>query len=292
LGSWGPSLYSGDFAADLRRTVAVVARLPFDGEQLVDLIVDVERSAATDQNDADHTVFWLVVADQLTRHGIRSSRARDIALAIIDSGRDLDAMARLGMSERDRIKRARNLAELREQLVAAGEPKARRVLQRPQPYLFEPGEVFIFPTSRGRCINPYFRDKSLIPGGWAQDGWGTAVVVERGRAFDFLAWYRPLVALSVEREKPHLDTIRARRNWRLDRPGTATRVHVDRMEIERAGVLNLDSAKFQSRFTARPSGLADAVNDISIANRLRIAETQSAVRRPDLRVNSLSELLT
>jgi hypothetical protein len=296
VGSWGTSLYSGDFAADLRRTVAVVARLPFDPEQLVDLVIDTERAAATNAEDEDHTVFWLVVADQFAKHGVHSARARDAALTIIDSGRDLETMARLGMSERDRGKRAKNLADLRARLVGAAETKRRNVLQRPQPYLWEAGEVLVYPTSRGRCVNPYFRDKSLITGGWTQDGWGTAVVAERGRAFDYLTWYRPLVATSVEAERPCLDRILARQHWRLDRPGTVSRLHIDRMEIGRAGVVSVDPAKLHERFPGLPTGRSDAVNDISIANRLHIREprpsdTADSRRRSDPTVDSLAELL-
>jgi hypothetical protein len=290
VGSWGSSLYSGDFAADLRRTVAVVARLPFDAEKLIDLLVDVERASATNADDADHTVFWLVVADQLARRGVHSSRAREAALEIIDSGRDLELMARLGMPDRDRRRRSQNLAELRARLLSPAEVKRGRMLQRPQPFLWEPGEVLAFPTSRGECINPYFRNKSLITGGWSQDGWGAAIVVERGRAFDFLTWYRPLVASSVEQEKPVIDTIVARRHWRLDRPGTASRLHIARMEIEGIGRLNVDLTKLHARFAKLPTGVADAVNDVSIANRLRVGVTRPQ-RRQDPTIESVSELL-
>ena len=295
MGSWGTSLYSGDFAADLRRTVAVVARLPFDGERLLDLIIEVEQAATTDPADEDHTIFWLVVADQLTRRGIRSARAVDTALAIIDSGRDLEMMARLGMSERDRGKRARTLAELRARLLSPpSEAKPRSVLRRPQPYLFEAGEVFVFPTAHGKCVNPYFSDRSRIPGGWTQDGWGAGVIVERGRAFDFLTWYRPLITTRVEQVKPDLDTILSHQQWRIDWPGTVTRLHIERMGIERAGVLDVDQAKLHARFPKLPSGRSTAVNDISIANRLRVAEVRPGLtpqRQLDNILESLSDLL-
>jgi hypothetical protein len=293
VGSWGPSLYSGDFAADLRRTVAVVARLPFDAERLVDLIADAEPNAATSPSDEDHTVFWLVVADQLARRGVQSARARDTALRIIDSGRDLDAMERLGMSERERAKRARSLAELRARLISPPNHPKRDLLKKPQPYLFEAGDVVVYPTSSGKCINPYFREKTRIPGGWMHDGWAAAVIVERGRAFDFLAWYRPLVAASIQREKPRLDGIIARQGWRLDRPGTVTRLHVQRMEIERLGSLSVDSEKLHTRFPGLPTGRSEAVHDISIANRLHVPNPSVAAmrRRPEPTVDLLAELL-
>jgi len=295
VGSWGTSLYSGDFAADLRRTVAVVARLPFDGERLLDLIIEAEHAAATNSDDEDHTIFWLVVADQLTRRGIHSARAVDAALAIIDSGRDLEMMARLGMSERDRGRRAVALGDLRDRLVAPpSEAKPRSVLRRPQAYLFEVGEVLVFPTARGKCLNPYFSDTSRIPGGWQQDGWGAAVIVEHGRAFDFLTWYRPIVTTSIERAKPDLETIVSHRLWRIDWPGTVSRLHIKRMGIERAGVVTVDQAKLHARFPKLPSGRSTAVNDVSIANRLRVAEVLPDVtpqRQLDTIVDSLSDLL-
>jgi hypothetical protein len=43
------------------------------------------------------------------------------------------------------------------------------------------GDAIVFPTARGHCINPYFRSKEAIVGGWRQDGWGAAVIVECGR---------------------------------------------------------------------------------------------------------------
>jgi hypothetical protein len=89
MGAWGTGLYSGDFAADLRSAVAAVARLPFDGERLVEFLCETEPGAAREPNDPDHTVFWLVVVDQFAKRAIASATARDTALAIIDGGRDL-----------------------------------------------------------------------------------------------------------------------------------------------------------------------------------------------------------
>jgi hypothetical protein len=46
MGVWGPGLYSGDFAADLRQAIRAVVRLPFEAEKLVDILVSMEPSAA------------------------------------------------------------------------------------------------------------------------------------------------------------------------------------------------------------------------------------------------------
>jgi len=45
MGAWGTSLYSNDFAADLRSLISAVARLPYDGDRLAEIICSTERSA-------------------------------------------------------------------------------------------------------------------------------------------------------------------------------------------------------------------------------------------------------
>lgn len=84
VGTWGPGLYSDDFAADLRTMVGTVSRLPLSGDEIVALLQDPEPGSAA-PDDEDYTTFWLVVADQLHRRGIGST-AYERALAIIDDG--------------------------------------------------------------------------------------------------------------------------------------------------------------------------------------------------------------
>src|SRR5439155_815925 len=76
MGAWGIGLYSGDFARDLKATISAVCRLPLDEEALVDAICQSESSAARDPADADHTTFWLVLADQFEKRLIFSRRVR------------------------------------------------------------------------------------------------------------------------------------------------------------------------------------------------------------------------
>ncbi len=293
MGVWGAGLYAGDFAADLRGAVAAVARLPFDGDRLVELLRQAEPGAADDARDPDHTRFWLVVADQLSRRGIVSARARDTALSIIDDGRDLTTMAALGLEPAGLRARGKMLAELRKRLTETPAPaKSRNVLKRPQPLLFNVGEVIVFPTSRGACINPYFPSKEKITGGWRQDGWGAAVVVEIGRVFDFLAWYRPLRAPMAMSAKPDLGALAEWTNWTLQRPGTASRLHIQRMEIERIGVLSLDPVKLSILLPNEPSGRSAAISDISIANTLNLPVdgVQNSVFQPNRRTVTVKRL--
>src|ERR1700746_1685999 len=97
MGAWGIGLYSGDFALDLRAVVAAVSRLPLDGEALVNAVCETEKSVAENPTDEDHAIFWLVLADQFEKRGIFSARARGMALAIIDGGKDAAMMQKLGM---------------------------------------------------------------------------------------------------------------------------------------------------------------------------------------------------
>ena len=266
MGTWGTGLYAGDFAADLRGAISAVARLPFEPDRLVDILCDYEPGAARESADPDHPTFWLVLADQFAKRGIVSPRVRDTTLSLIDSGADLAMMASRGMAPAGLRVRGRVLAELRERLIAPTSAKPRTVLKAPQPFLLEVGDVIVFPTSRGDVINPYFKSREAIPN-WRHDGWGAFVVAERGRAFDFFAWYRPLVSWATT-AKPDFAALITRQNWVLKRAGTLRRLHIQRMAFEAVGNLAIDAAKFHTLFPGRPSGVSDAVGDLSIANRL------------------------
>src|SRR5438067_294772 len=126
MGAWGTGLYSGDFAMGLRGTIRAVARLPFPADRLIEVLCDTEAEAARNPNDSDHTVFWLVLADQFWKRGIECPRARDAALSIIDEGRDREAMAALGMPAPDLRRRGGCSPNC-----AAGWPALRR--QSPEP---------------------------------------------------------------------------------------------------------------------------------------------------------------
>lgn len=281
-------MYSGDFAMDLRSTIRAVARLPFEPDQLTQILCDAESSAALNSEDEDHTTFWLVVADQFARRGIASARARETALRIIDSGQDLEMQARLGQTATGLEKRRRILADVRDRVSGApSQPKPRPTLRKPQPFLMEVGDALIYPTCGGACWNPYTSRPDQLKiygphGGepWRQDGWGAMVIVERGRAFGFFTWYRPLVIRIGTTQKPDLETVRGG-DWHLEQPGTCSPTHLRRMRIEKVGSFPIDVAKVQQLFPGLRPGTSAAAGDISIANRMKIwPEPQ---RRPMLK---------
>lgn len=188
MGVFGTSLYSGDFAMDLRSTVAAVLRLPFEPDKLVDILRGTEPSAADNPSNEDHTTFWLVVADQFAKRAIACDRVRRKALAIVDGGEDIVMLEKLGMKTGDLRKRRRMLDELRTRIVtAATKSKPRAVLQKPQPLLMEIGDVLVYPTCEGENINPYYRSKEENvhstkkgPVPWKQDSWGAMVILDCG----------------------------------------------------------------------------------------------------------------
>ena len=273
MGVFGTGLYSGDFAMDLRSAVSAASRLPYDGERLIEILRQLEPGAADNPKDEDHTTFWLVVADQFAKRGIDGRVARERALDIIDRDIDVEMLKRLGMVERDLRKRKAVLQELRGRLVAPLVEKARVTLKKPQPHLLEVGDVLVYPTAKGDNINPYYSKRAwekLQASGrpWVQDGWGAMTILDRGRAFDFLTWYRPLVMVDSVAERPDLGALRDERLWRLDIPGTCPAAHFEKMKLEKVGSVELAREKIARIFGDLRPGTSAAISDISIANRM------------------------
>jgi hypothetical protein len=288
MGVFGKGLYSGDFALDLRSAVAAVLRLPFDPDKLVDILSGTEPLAANNPNDEDHTTFWLVVADQFAKRGVACDRVRTKALAIIDTGADIAMIEKLGMKPAELRQRRRILDELRTRITTAPPTsKPRAVLRKPQPLLMNTGDVLVYPTCSGKNINPYFRSKEddthytrdgLRP--WQQDGWGAIVVLDCGRAFDFLSWYRPATLGEQRAERPTLDSLRGDMLWTVELHGTCSPSHFKKMELEKIGVLPVDREKANDVYPRFGTGISAAVQNISIANRMKAALPGKAIANP------------
>src|ERR1700693_3499271 len=101
MGTWCPSFFSVYTAAALRTMIGAVLKLPFDDERVVNVLCEREPCGANDPADEDHTVFWLVLADQFAKRGVSSARVREKAVSIIDSGSDLAMAQQLGMKGAD-----------------------------------------------------------------------------------------------------------------------------------------------------------------------------------------------
>lgn len=272
MGNWGVGLYSGDFAQDLRSSARAVSRLPFAPSKLLELLCQTELKAANDPSDPDHTVFWLVAADQFAKRGIDCSAVRERALSIIQEGSDLATMAALGMDEKSLAKRRAMLEELRLRLAAPVlTAKRATIFKTPQKLLFEIGDVLAYPLCKEDPINPYcIGPKWAARSRWVQDGWGAFAVAERGHVFDFLAWYRPLRITAPLSYEPSLNDLLELRGWLLANPGTLSARHYSAMRIEPVGRIAIDSAKLDYIFPKRMSPRSCAVSDISLANSLHV----------------------
>src|SRR5262249_33617294 len=150
--------------------------------------------------------FWLVLADQFAKRGVAHAPTREKAIAIIDRGDDLEMMEKRGMKLADLRKRGAKLAELRARLAAAPRvSKPRTAIKARDPYRLEVGVLYACRVKGSNCLNTYLAQWNLkhnTP--WIPDGWRQFVVLERGRAFDYLAWYQPLVCKKPVPEKPRL----------------------------------------------------------------------------------------
>jgi len=281
MGVWGSGLYSGDFGADLRAAVTAVARLPFEGDHLLEILMGIEPDAATNPKDEDHTTFWLVVADQFAKRGVVCDQVRRTALKIIDDGQDVEMLRSLGMESTLLKKRQSVLSEVRARITKVSDVKARVVLKKPQPFLMTAGDVFVYPTSQGHCINSYYPSKERMPD-WKQDGWSAAIIVEVGRVFDFLVWYRPLIVPGAVSQKPELAWLSSVSPWVLRRPGPLSAVHFKRMELEKIGSVSVDISKVERLFPNRRSGIYQVVNDISLVNELSTTPYSSLKEYPKL----------
>jgi hypothetical protein len=275
MGAWGTGLYSSDMAADMRATVKSVLRLPLDEDRIVDILRDSEPQAANDADNEDYTTFWLVLADQFEKRGIAHAATREKAINIIDRGEDLMMMEKLGMKLADLHKRSAKLAELRARLTAAPRvSKPRATIKAPEPYILEVGVLYACPVNGSSCINPYLSKKDFERFPWMPDGWRQFVILDRGRAFDYLAWYQPLVCKKPVQQKPRLMEAGADLWWQLDAPKTCSPRHFERMAIEAIGPLPIDMEKTRARFAkTRPGivflgwgGRSAAINDVSIAD--------------------------
>jgi len=275
MGAWGAGLYSSDMAADMRATVKSVLRLPFDEDRIVDIMREDERKTADDPNDEDHTTFWLVLADQFEKRGVAHAPTREKAIAIIERGDDLAMMESRGMKLADLRKRGAKLAELRARLAAASrESKVRATIKAPEPYVLDVGVLYACPVRGCNCINPYFSKAHYAANPWIPDGWRQFVILDRGRLFDYLAWYQPLVCKKPVAQKPRLADAGDDLWWELDTPKTCPQRYSERLGIETIGRLPIDMEKAHNRFPrSRPGivflgwgGRGAAINDITLGD--------------------------
>jgi len=204
----------------------------------------------------------------------------DRALAIIDGGKDAPMMQSLGMKPADLRKRAARLSEVRARIAAQPTTSTpRKTMAQPGPYAFDLFGVYSFPVKDGRSINPYMSRKHFDRVTWIADGICLMLVIDRGRAFGFLPWYHAVLADSVFASPPDPTTLASTLRWHAPPiTGTCNLTHFKKMELEKLGVFPLDPVRVDHFFPRRAPGTTYAVQDISIANRMRVRRA-TEVRR-------------
>ncbi len=284
MGTWGAGLYANDFARDFKPAISAVARLPVEVEELVEILQEHYPEASQTEDHEEYTTFWLVLADQFHKRGITSQDVVKKALHIIDSGMDLEHPCHQEFSKSNLKQREKKLAELRTRLAQPSETKARKTLAKPQPLLMQSGEVLIFPRNPQKgCFNPYFNKPER-----EQVGWGACCILKSHHVFGYLACYHPLVLAADwdADEAPSFDHLQTESPWELRRPGTCSKTHYKRMQLQSVGIIDISPKQLKAMEKSMRDGRYQAVNDISISNSL-----SRHTGKPDAILSSLKELM-
>jgi hypothetical protein len=248
MGSWGIGLYQDDSAADLRSMIAILAKLPADGDRILQIILDTWKEPVGLDDNAG-PAFWLVIADQFERRAIASSRVFEQALSAIDTGADLRDLEARGAEPRDLKKRAKLLSELAQRFRRPRPLRSEPKRSTPPSLVVQPGEVYRFPTMADQALNPYlssWEQGGFKGDGFRPDGWGALLIVGVGRAFDWFPWCAAS-ALTVDPTRaPSLeDAIQARFIDAQQRGNyfVPRRTHAKKMRLELLGRLAIDPIK-------------------------------------------------
>jgi len=309
VGTWGVNLYGSDTARDLRSDLQRIVRAPWDGDE-IRAWAEVKYPALADAGDADHTDLILVLADQFWSFGIEHDESTVHALEIVADGDDLERKRALGMSDRDLARRAKVLDELAAKWRRPSDkPKHRRVLSRPEAFLFEVGDCFVYPTSSGKPRNPYVsaRLEESFYGRhpWEQNGWGAGIVLARSHHYGVFARYVAAFVAPTGTRKPTLeetldaplrcfDDIRfvptedgRFRDTVTSRPSvfvvTASRNHLARMRVEVVGRAAVDDELVGAEFDPDVSpiarfGVQDLARHATVADTSRHGSIRAFLR--------------
>jgi hypothetical protein len=232
MGAWGGGLYDSDFARDLKGTIDAVLRAPLSEDEI---LAEIWAAQGAGAGDIDALDYWLVLADQLERRGIRRPEIFERALAIFETGEDVARLEELAAGPTTIARRRKETAKLVARLRDPRPAKKRRPLKEPQTLLLEPGEALTWPTDKGNSINPYVAAHLLWKlGGFTRDGWGFGIVTNAGHQFHVLAWYAVQVLKWRRAEKPSSELAvhcpRADHHY-----GTLSELHLQRAGVERVG---------------------------------------------------------
>lgn len=265
MGSWGPGLYSNDLSEDLKPAIGSVLQVPLSIDEVVEILLQ-DNICALDVDDDDHTSFWLVLADQFEKRGIRHADTMAKALHLVDSGTDLEVMRSLGMEDSDLKRRDKAISELANRLRSPRPEKLRKTLKAPQPLLAQKGDIICYPVMAGRCLNPYLKSTEQARP-WHPDGWRYGAVALAEHAYEYLAWYAILLSDEIAAIKPVPDSTAPLATTGAVAIGTCSKIRWKRLGIEifARSEVELSPAMLPK---VKGYGLATVTNDVCISNML------------------------
>ena len=250
MGAWGPGLYSSDAALDERRVVRSLLRLPIGPDEIIEAIRRYDP-VLDDLDDVDHVTSWFVIADMFYRYGIEHQPTIERIRQYVNDGLDLTIMSDLGMDPSSIRKRKAILESFAVKVTSPNpKPSKRRVLQKPQPLLFEAGELIRYPTQDGKSANPYC--STWEEQGFNPNGYLAGLIVEVGRSFDFFAWYCYSLVDRVFPSSPTVEECLAEELYGSVY-GTMSATHFKRQAIETVTQLRL-SPSAADRLRHKPEG--------------------------------------
>lgn len=253
MGTWGPGLYQDDAAKDLKNTIGLLSNVPISGDRIVEILLSHRSDPAELDRDGGPT-FWLVIADQFERRGIKSAQPFELALAAIESGADLRDLAARDMTPVDLRTRGKVLAELAARLRSPRPERPRPKSAKPPALVVEIGDAYCFPTMQDKAINPWARSRQEVV--FEPDGWGAMLVLGHGRAYNWLPWCA-YASLSVPHSRePTLEDVRHSRLLIEDTAQLAVprRQHLSRLEARYLGRLGLNLAAVAAHVPFKPQG--------------------------------------
>ncbi|MFN7883507.1 MAG: hypothetical protein ACK5PF_10920 [bacterium] len=185
MGTWGEGLYDDDEACDLRDSISLLSKMPINGDSILRLVL--EQFERDDNLDADGSPsFWMVMADQFAKRGIECDFVMQLALAAIDTGADLADLEARG-TELQVLKRRKKIHDkLKERIANPKPPGFRKVPKSPPKCVVAAGEIYSFPTMNGSGLNAWFA--SWEQAKFVPNGWGSLIILEVGRVFDWFPW--------------------------------------------------------------------------------------------------------
>jgi hypothetical protein len=121
MGAWGGGLYDSDFARDLKGTINGVLRAPLSDEEV---LAEIWASHGEGAVAADALDYWLVLADQLERRGIRRQDVFERAIAIVEAGEVVAILEQLEAEPKTIAERRKETAKLCKGLSGCPMPSA------------------------------------------------------------------------------------------------------------------------------------------------------------------------